>query len=194
MPLHAALQPNRALAFPFAAVLSVLLWFLNRDVGIRLGRADLAVNWSRVALLAVLAVVGSYVVAALVVAGLDGTGRRAPAWTSPLVSPSAATLIVFAAISASLGVYLVGGSVASVPNWVDLVATPVGVVVGWPVLVAVLASYAIGNALGSDLPLLVEAGIVTVGIVVAVAWVFLLSSWFVTLSDGIVARVTSPPA
>lgn len=194
MPLPAAVWPTRTLAFPFAAVLFSLAWFLLRDVGIRFGRADLAVDPSRVALLVVLSVVASYVVAALVVAGLDGTAWSAPGWASSLVSPSDATVGVFVLISVLLAGYAVAGTVASIPDWVDLVATPVGVVLGWPLLVAVFGSYAVGNALGTELPFLVEAGLVAVGVVVAVAWLFVLSSWIATLSGGIVSGSASQPS
>ncbi len=187
----AALRPDRAMAFPFAAVLAVLLWFLNRDVGMRLGRADLAVDWPQTVLFALLAVVGSYAVAVALVAALHGVDPSAPGWATPLASPSDATLRTFAVVAALLGTYVVSGTFVAFPDWVDTVAAPVGLVLGWPLVPFVFAYSAIGNALGTELPFLVEAGFVAVGIVAAVAWLFLLSSWVGTLAGVVGARAST---
>lgn len=172
MPLPALLRPTRAMAFPFAAVLFPLLWFVYRDAT---GVDRFVTSLPRILGLVGTAVLASY--AAAVVAGaLFGPADGSPGRLKPLLAPSNGTLVVVAVVSALLGLYLLGDATGLVPRWLTTVLAPAGIAVGWPMLVAILATYAVGNALGTELPLLVQAAFVAVGIVASVAWLFVLGS------------------
>lgn len=168
------------MAFPFAAVLFPLLWFVYRDAT---GVDRFATSSPRILALVGAAVLVSYAAAVVVGAVID-SAAGAPSRTKPLFAPSNGALTVVAVVSTLLGLYLLGDATGVVPRWLTTVLTPVGIAVGWPMLVAILATYAVGNALGTELPLAVEGAVVAVGIVASVAWLFVLASWFAAFATG----------
>lgn len=172
------------MAFPFAAVLCPILWFVYRDAT---GVARFATSLPRVLALALGAVVGSYAAATVVATAVGPTTAASAGRLQPLLAPSNTALAVVAVVGASLGAFLVADALGVVPGWLTTVLAPLGVAVGWPVLVAVAATYAAGNALGTELPFLVQAGLVAVGIVCSVAWLFLCSSWLAPLAGDVLA-------
>lgn len=174
-------SPRRQLAAPFLASLSVCLWFLNREAGIRAAR-DAPVGWLVVAVLAAVALAGSYAVALLVAPRLPHP-RSLPAPLRPLVAPANTTLAGVAAVSAGLGVYVFAS--LSFPTPLSTVASAVGVLLGWPVLLAVLASIVLSNAVapggfGSG----PEFATVALGVAVSVLWWFVLVGGLVRLAGG----------
>lgn len=76
-------------------------------------------------------------------------------------------------VSSALGIYIVG---RTIPQWIDIVAVPTGVVLGWPLLL-VVGSIAIVNAFGQQFAV-IEFVAVAVGVALSVAWMFFLFGWF----------------
>lgn len=170
-----ALRPHRMLAFPFAVVLSPLLWFVFRDADI--ATASGSANPVQTLGFAAIAVVVSYVVAVGVVVALGPRHGSASDWVQSLIRPSNATLAVFAVISLALGVYVFGGAIVTFPQWLDSAAAVLGLVLGWPLVVCYAGTIALGNTLGTQLPFAVEAVVVALGIALSATWLFVLSGW-----------------
>lgn len=180
MVLPALLRPTRAMAFPFLAVLFPLLWFVYRDAA---GVYRFVTSLPRILAFVGAALIASYA-AAVVLGAAVGPADGSPGRLKPLRAPSNGALVVVAVVSALLGLYLLVDATGVVPGWLTTVLAPAGIAVGWPMLVAALATYAVGNALGTELPLIVEAGFIALGIVASVAWLFGLASWFAAFATG----------
>lgn len=186
----ALLRPNRRLAFPFAAVLYPLLWFVARDADIAASVGS--AHPTRTLGLAAVSVVASYVLAVLaaaVAATLDSRRGSVPTWTRPLVRPSDATLAVFAGVSLALGYAVFSGVPLGHSGWLSPVARLLGAVVGWPLVVSYAAAVAASDALGVS-SFAAEAAAVVLGVGLSVAWLFVLSGWLVALLGG--RSVASP--
>lgn len=190
MHLPPTALPDRTMAFPFLAVLSPVLWFLYRDAT---GVDRIATSLPRVLALVGAAVVVSYGVAALVAAAL-GPASAFDGPVESLLAPSNAALTVVAVAGAAFGAFLLADAVGVVSGRLTTVFAPFGMAVGWPVIAAVFLTYAVGNALGTELPFLVEAAVLVVGIVGAVAWLFVCSSRVASLAGDVVTgdRARSP--
>jgi len=169
--------PRRSLAAPFLAVLYPLVWAVYRG--------GPGLEWASPepgpAMLLALsgAVLLSYAVAVVAAPRLPDTSAL-PAPFRPLVSPSNATLTLVADVSAGLGVYVFAS--LSVPSPLDTVASAVGVLLGWPVLLAVLGSIVLSNAFApGGLGYGVEFAIVALGVSLSALWLFVLSGFVVRL-------------
>ena len=185
-----AFRPRRTLAFPFVVVLFPLLWFVMREAGIgAVGRPVTDVLPQVVALTAV-ALAVSYTLAVLADAAVIPDAEMVPSRARPLVSPSNRTIATFAAVSLALVAYIVASSVVAFPGWFDALASAVGVVVGWPLLLIVLATFAVGNAVPAlQDAFAIQVALVAVGVALSATWLFLLSGWLARLVvPGDVAR------
>ena len=187
----ASLRPRRNLAFPFVLVSFPLLWFVMRDADISgVGRPVTDVL-PRVAGLSVAALVVSYAVAVLLDAVLDLEAESVPGWARPLARPSDGSLATFASVTLALGAYIVAGSAVTFPGWFETLASAVGVVLGWPLLLVVLGTVAVSNAF-VPLPISVEIVLVALGVSISAAWLFLLSGWLAGLLKSESATRTGP--
>lgn len=184
MTVRSSVRPRRHLVFPFVLALYPSLWFVFRDLDIRSGAGFAPSLFIRTLALLVGAVLVSYAFAVVASELLNVRPESVPSWARRFVAPSNATLAVFSTISLAIGTYAVAGSVVSLPNWLDTVAMGIGIVVGWPVFVVVLLAFAVGNAVGGGLPLVVQSLFVVVGIALSTTWLFVLSGWL--------AAVTTP--
>lgn len=178
MSLASLVRPRRRMAFPFAAALSPLLWFVIRNAT-STGSGWFATNaLPRAVAFAAGAVVLSYAVAMAVAATTTAEERPLPPWKRWLFAPSNRALGSFGAVSLAFGSYTVAGTV---PQWFDVVAVPAGVVIGWPLLLLAVGSIAVVNALGQQFAA-VEFAAVAVGVALSVAWLFILLGW---LTDAV---------
>ncbi|MFH5797556.1 hypothetical protein [Haladaptatus sp. CMAA 1911] len=172
MSLRSLVQPRRALAFPFAAVLYPLLWFIVRDAHIAMayvksGVGSWALGFSSGS------VVVSYVVAVVVVEVVEGDSDSASTWERWLFAPSNRTLALFAVVSLLLGIQLL--DVTTTPVWLRDAERLLGVVVGWPLLATYLAGFGLSVLFRDSL---VQFAAVAVGVSLSVAWLFILFGWF----------------
>lgn len=179
MALPAALRLTRSLAFPFAAILYPLLWFVNRGVGIATATTNRTVAeiHGQAIESAVVAAAVSFLVAIVVVAVVRRSSRPLPWWTRPFLRPSNGTLAVFAAISFvfwGLVVLLSPGAASDA----DVV------LFAWPLVLLYVGMTVIGNAATGEPSFAVQAVVVGIGVALSTVWLFLLSS--------LVARVAIP--
>lgn len=168
----AIFRPRRALLVPFVATFAPLLWFVARDVSATDGATTASVP--RFVGLASVAVVASYLVAVLVV-GLASRAAR-PSRASDLMDPGDGTLAVFAAFVVVGVGYLVASTFVAIPRWFDLVATPVGLLLGLPLVGLYGGFVAVGNVFPALQQGVVPFAAVAVGLVLSVCWTFLLST------------------
>ncbi|QLG29289.1 hypothetical protein HUG10_17895 [Halorarum halophilum] len=182
MGLPASLRPRRTLALPFVLVSFPLLWFVMREAGIGAAGRPVTDVLPRVVALATVALAVSGVVAILVDAALDIESESVPSWVRPLVSPSNGALATFTAVSLALAVYIVAGSLVALPGWFDALASAIGVVIGWPLLLVVLGTYAVGNAVPTlQDAFAIQVALVAAGVALSAAWMLLLSGWLAGL-------------
>jgi hypothetical protein len=174
------LSPRRRLAAPFFATLSPLAWVVYRG-GPGLEWASPEPGPMLVPLLFGAALV-SYAVAVVVAPRLpELSGLPVP--LRPLLAPSNTTLAVVADASVAVGVYVFAA--ISLPSPLDTVASVVGVLLGWPALLAVLASIVLGNVFApGGLGYGVEFAIVALGVSLSALWLFVLAGGVVRLVGG----------
>lgn len=181
VPLR-ALRPRRTLAFPFVVVLFPLLWFVLREAGIGAVGRPVTDVLPRIAALAAVALTVSYTLAVLVDAAAVPDAESVPPWARPLFTPSNRALATFAAVSLALVAYIVAGSLVAFPGWFDALASAVGVVVGWPLLLVVFATFAVGNAVPAlQDAFAIQVALVGTGVALSATWLFLLSGWITRL-------------
>lgn len=171
-----ALHPRRRLAVPFLLVGYPLCWLVVRTVGLTAAARPAGAALLRAAAFTIVAVVVAYLVAVAV------TPRVPDRWTP---DPAPATLRVAGGLTLALATYVVVASVVTLPQWVDAPARVAGVVLGWPLAVVTLATYAVGNAVPvtQDVPggpLLASL----LGAALTAGWVLLLSDLLVRLLAG----------
>lgn len=172
----APLRPRRSLAFPFVVTLFPLLWTAVRGTTIGRGRGFAPDSLGFLAYV-VGAVTVSYLVAAAVTAAVGVDAESLPVWAGRLLDPSNATLAVVGAVSVVLVAYVGGSFLVEFPDPVDEAARGVGVVLGWPLVVAVVATYAVGNAFPSlAVPFVVELAVTLAGVALSAVWIFCLSA------------------
>ena len=165
MSIRSWLRPCRELAFPFVVVPAPLLWMIHREMEIDPGTGAAATSR---AVVVVAAVALSYLVACLVAAGYDLTdaSRSRRRWW--LSAPSNRALLLFVGLAVALVLYGLG--VLALPSRGESVAALVGVVVGWPLLLASLAIYFGSNSLPGELPFVAQLVVVAVGVSLSTAW------------------------
>lgn len=180
MAIVSLARPVRRLAFPFVVVLYPLLWFVLRDAGIAASGQPAPAVLPQTLALALTAVVVSYIVAVAVAAMLASEPGSASGWTRQLLFPSDGALVTFTAVSVALGAFIVVGSAFAFPGWFETVATVVGGVIGWPLIVVYGGTIVVENALGGQ-SAAVEFVAVGIGVALSVAWLFLLSGWIAAI-------------
>lgn len=171
MTLRSLLFPRRALAFPFAAVLYPLLWFIVRDAGIAMAYGKSGVV-PRALGFATGAVVVSYVVAVVVVEVVDAGSTST--WRRWLFAPSNHAFALFAVVSLLLGIQAL--DVTTTPVWLRDVERLLGVVAGWPLLATYLVGFGLSVLFRESLD--VQFAAVAVGVSLSVTWLFVLFGWF----------------
>ena len=165
-------SPRRSLVAPFLGALAPLLWFLNREAAIR-AATGAAMQPAVVVGLAAVAVACSYIVGAALAPRLPDASSL-PSPLRSLVAPSDATLALVGVVTAALSAVVFAS--LSFPSPLDTVASAVGVVVGWPALLAVLGAIVFGGLLGpSGVAAVVEAGLIGVGISLSMLWLVVLA-------------------
>lgn len=127
MPLPAAVLPDRAMVFPFAAVLFPVLWFVYRDAT---GVEGIANSLPRLLGSVAAAVVVSYVVAGIASAAIGPASESASGSLKPPFAPSNATIAAVTFLSALLGTSLFADAIVDVSRWLTTVLAPFGVAVG----------------------------------------------------------------
>lgn len=174
--LRSTLRPRRRLALPFLVFVFPLLWVTVRGTSVARGPPPTRAPGSTLAFVAA-AVVGSYLLAAVEVTVLAGATESWPRWARRLLEPSDAALGWTAAISLALAAYVGGSSLVTFPAWVETVARGAGLVVGWPLVVTTLATYAVGNAVPGGLPFTAQVLATMVGVALSAVWIVVLSTW-----------------
>jgi hypothetical protein len=168
------LRPRRDLIVPMLAIASPAVWFVLRELttGLRF-EAVTAASLGRYGVLTGGALLGSYLVAALVVARV-----RTRAWTDhPLaavvLAPSTATLAVLGFLLGGVVVYFLGPDVVPIPEPIDRLAVPIGLVMALPLLVSMILTYALMDGTG---PLRwVGTALFSVGVSLSVLWTTVLA-------------------
>lgn len=157
----------RRLALPLVVLASPPLFLLYREVricGTPVGCRSLALAGYALVLLA--ALLAAATVARRVAAG------RAPGWLAP--RPDDRTLGVLAAIVGALAAFLVAAAAGVVPGWLGDALAPVGVLLGFPLVVVQAVLVGVGNAVGIP-PRAVQLLAVVVGVGLSGAWWYLLA-------------------
>ena len=169
MQLVDVLHPRRALVLPAATVAAPLAYFVLRDAG-RSG----GVGLDHAALLCGSLVAG-YLAAAGLCSVLDGERIASVHWLADrAVHPGTATLVVFGSVVLGAGAYLVAATAAGVPSVVSTLVTPVGTLLGLPLVVLYGGLVVVGNAVGFEPALAWQAAVVGVGVALSVLWTFAL--------------------
>lgn len=169
------LRPNRGLVFPFFVTFFPVIWFVYRDAGERVVDGQQVMTpLSRTLALGLMAVVASYVLAAVVVAVIGPRNGSTTPWKRVLFQPTNGTLLVLVVLWTSIVTYIALDSVGNLPFWSELV---VGVPLLWPLLVGILLTYAIGNAVPALQAFTFQAAFALVGLALSATWIFLLSTW-----------------
>ena len=173
-------SPRRRLAAPFLAALYPLAWVVYRGgPGLEWASPEPGLALTLPVLGAVLV---SYAVAVLVAPRLPGP-QSLPVVLQPLVTPSNATLGLVGMVSVAVGSFVFAS--LSFPSPLDTVASAVGVLVGWPALLAVLASIFVSNVFApGGLGYGVEFGFVALGVSLSALWLFVLAGGVVRLVGG----------
>lgn len=160
--------------FPFSVAFFPTIWFVYRDAGVRVvDGQQVTTPLSRTLSLAAAAVVACYVVAVVVVSAIETRDESDSRWRRILFRPTNDTIVVLVVLWSTIGAYIALDSTVSLPFESELV---VGIPLLWPLLVAVLSTYAVGNAFPALQAFAVQAAFAVVGLALSAAWIFLLST------------------
>ena len=177
MDLPSILQPQRELAFPFIVALYPLLWLIVRSTEISAVGQPITDTYPQVVAFTVVAVMISYVIAVLATTVLPVDSGSNPAWFQSLFTPSNRTLAIVSILSLALGAYIVTSSVVAFPQWFDTTASIAGFVLGWPMMLSILGTYAIGNAFPAfQNAFAAQLLIGMFGTALTATWIFFLAS------------------
>ena len=169
-----SLRPNRGLVFPFSVAFFPMIWFVYRDAGVRVvGGQRVMTPFSRTLALAIAAVVVSFALSTVVVAAIGPEDESTAPWQRFLFRPTNGTLLVLTALWSIIVAYIALNSAVDLPFGSELV---VGVPLLWPLLAAILLTYAIGNAIPALQAFAVQAAFAIVGLALSAAWIFVLST------------------
>lgn len=178
MHVAAALRPRRSIVVPTATVAAPLAYAVVRDANTPRGGSPTAAH----AALFCAAIVTGYLVACLLVAAVnvDRVGRRH--WLlASAVRPSTATLALFGGVVLCAAGYLAATLTVGVPDVVTTVLTPIGFVVGLPLVGLYGGTVVAGNSIGIEPALGWQFLVVGAGIALSVLWTFTLSALAVRL-------------
>lgn len=169
MQLVSALRPRRALVLPAATVAAPLAYFVLRDAG-----AAGSVGLEHAALLCGSLAAG-YLAAAGVCAAIDPERFASANWlVRRAVSPDVPTLAVFGPVVVGAAAYLATRLTVGVPPVVSTLLTPVGTLLGLPLVVLYGGLVVVGNAAGSEPALAWQSVVVGIGVALSVLWTFAL--------------------
>ena len=177
MDLPSILQPRRELAFPFIVALYPLLWLVVRSSEISAVGQPITDTYPQVLAFTAVAAVISYVIAVLATITLPLDSGSHPAWLQSLFTPSNRTLAIVSVLSLGLGVYIVTSSIVAFPQWFDTTASIAGLILGWPMMLSILGTYAIGNAFPAFQSAVgAQLLIGMIGTALTAMWIFFLAS------------------
>jgi hypothetical protein len=173
MRLLAALRPRPALIVPAAVVAAPLVYFVLRDGGLG-GRGHLGLDH-------LLLCVGSLVVGWLAAGGLftlvNPTDSAVSGWLGrAVVAPTTPTVALFVAAMVGAAGTLVAIATAGLPGVVTTILTPVGFLLGLPLVACYTLVVAVGNAVGREPSLLWQSLAVGLGVALSVLWTAVLSA------------------
>lgn len=192
MDFIALIQPRRSLAVPFVVVLYPLLWLVVRGAEVTAVGRPITETLPQVLGLTAIAVIISYSTAVLVATVLPLGADSVPAWARSLVTPTNATLTLVSVFSLALGAYIIASSMVELPQWFDSVASITGLIIGWPMMLLILGSYALGNAFPAFQNAVVAHLLIGMfGVALSAVWLFLLSGWITGLVPPTVPRATT---
>lgn len=168
-------RSRRRLAARFLLVVYPLCWLVVRAVGLTaVGRPTIGTL-----LRAVVLATGAVVVAALVAVAV--TARCPDRWT-PALSPWSG--LVAGSVTLALAAYVVVSSLVTLPQWFDAPTRVAGLVVGWPMAVVTLATYAVGNAV----PAVQHSAVLR--LLASLVGATLTGGWVLLLSDRVVRALS----
>ena len=175
MPVRPAVRPRRSLVVPTATVAAPPAYAVFRDIDdvITLGHAG--------------ALCGSlllgYFVAAAVLAVVDTERLAARHWlVAQALDPDTATLALFGVGVVGATGYLAAATTVGLPTVVTTLLTPVGALLGLPLIVLYGGTVAAGNAVGAEPALAWQWLAVGLGVALSVIWTFTVSALVVRLT------------
>lgn len=174
MDVARSLRPDRRLVFPFLVVCFPMIWFVFRDAGVRVVEGQRVMTpFSRTLALAIAAIVASYAVSVVVVSAIGPPDGSTTPWHRVLFRPTDGTLLVLVVLWSTIVAYVALSSTANLPFWSELV---VGIPLLWPLLLAILVTFAVGNAAPALQAFWVQAAFAVVGLALSAGWTFVLST------------------
>lgn len=176
MNVPSVIRPRRELVFPGTVVLFPLLWFVQRDAGIRAAVEQYDTAPPRTFVLALAAVVVSYAVAVVVVAALGSEDEPRSRWAGVVFRPSNGALAALVVLWSVVGAHAVLAPTA-LSAGTELI---VNVLFLWPLLVTILVTYAVGNAVPALQSFALEAAMTVIGCALSAVWLFLVANTIAT--------------
>jgi hypothetical protein len=173
MALHSFLRPSRKFVFPFLVSFFPMIWFVYRDSGVRVEDGQrVMTSLSRTLTLTIVAVVAAYAVAVVVSSTIASRGVLSSSWQRRLFQPTNGSLVALVVLWSVLVGYIALNSTVDLPFGSELV---VGIPLLWPLLVAILVTYAVGNAFPVLQSFWIQAAFAVIGLALSAMWIFLLS-------------------
>lgn len=167
---------------PTLVVATPLVYFLYREAGMR-APVD-AGGVSRDIALAVGALTAGYLVGVVVTALLDVSALTGESTLARLVfRPDTVALAVFGILFLLSGGYLAATLVVEIPAIVETLATPLGLLLGLPLVLVWGGTVAVGKAVGQEPAAWVQFGAVAVGIALSVLWTVALATGVATVTE-----------
>jgi len=185
MDVLAALRPRRSLALPLLVFAVPTLYFVYRDaaMGCRSGAACPDPAYAGYALAAL---AGSYLLAVAALALVDAPSlAESHPYARLALRPTDRTLAFLGIAALAISTYLVATLVATIPAWLDLALTPLGLLVGLPLVVVYGGMTVVASALSTEPSLPMQSAVVALSLGLTGAWLFALA----TGASGLLASV-----
>jgi hypothetical protein len=178
----AAFRPRRELVLPLLMAAFPFLYFVYRDARMGCPSGAGCLHYVGYALAGLAA---SYLLAVGLVALVDARALAADhAYARLAYRPADETFLVLAVLVGAIAAYAATTLVAEVPPWLDLLLTPIGLVVGLPFAATFAAMTLVGSALGKEPSMTVQMAVIAVSLVLTGAWAFLLATGTAGLLTG----------
>lgn len=183
----ALFRPRRELVLPALMAAFPLLYFVYRNATAACpsGTGCLDLHHAGYALAGIVA---SYLLAVALLALVD---VQALATDHPYgrlaFRPTDGTLFVLAVVVGGIVAYGLATLVTAVPAWLDLLLTPIGLLVGLPFVATAAAMTLVGSAVGKEPSMAVQLAVVGVSLAITALWVFALA----TGTAGLLAGTTA---
>ncbi len=179
------LRPRRTLLVPTIVLASPVLWFLFREVN-RTGldqSGGTAFDWT--VAVAVGALLGSYLLAAVAVPTLQASGTGDHPVVRAVLEPRPTALCVFAALLGGVVGYVGLSAVVTIPAPLDALARLAGGLLALPLIALYGSVIVVANELGGgSAPAWLEWSAVAVGVMASVVWT-------AVLTDAVTRRVAT---